>query len=474
MSGEGDVAPKFDYPAMDFETAQPYPVWERARGECPVIQVSGMSLGVDGTTFQVTRWDDVEHVLRDPETFSSSINAEHIGQFMGDLILAMDGKEHRSYRNLVAPAFRASQLEKWGDSMIGPTIGALLDDIAPLGRADLVRDITSKYPVRVICAIVGVPVEDSAQFHEWAEQINGGPLHPEVGMKASRAMREYLEPLVEERRANPCGDLLSDLVHAEVDGEQLSDERIYGFLRLLLPAGAETTFRVMGNALTALLTNADVMERVMADRSLLPLLIEETLRWESSVTQVSRVATPRHRGRRLPGACRLVGERDHGLGQPRRDSLRPCGGVRPRPPDPGAHRVRHRSAPVPRDAPGEARAADGARRDPRPAPEPAARPRRAEPAHPGPRVPRPRRAARPVRLEELGEAAGVGEVPVLAVRRDQLVAERGVHRHRLGLLHPRLEDQPPVAEPASTCLELEQQRAADAASACARRGCTCA
>ena len=286
-----DVAPKFDYPAMDFETAQPYPVWERARSECPVIPVSGMSLGVDGTTFQVTRWDDVEHVLRDPETFSSSINAEHIGQFMGDLILAMDGKEHRSYRNLVAPAFRASQLEKWGDSMIGPTIGALLDDIAPLGRADLVRDITSKYPVRVICAIVGVPVEDSAQFHEWAEQINTGPLHPEVGMQASRAMREYLEPLVEERRANPCGDLLSDLVHAEVDGEQLSEERIYGFLRLLLPAGAETTFRVMGNALTALLTNADVMERVMTDRSLLPALIEETLRWESSVTQVSRVAT---------------------------------------------------------------------------------------------------------------------------------------------------------------------------------------
>jgi cytochrome P450 len=286
-----DVAPKFEYPAMDFETAQPYPVWEQARGECPVIQVSGMSLGVDGTTFQVTRWDDVEHVLRDPETFSSSINAEHIGQFMGDLILAMDGKEHRSYRNLVAPAFRASQLEKWGDSMIAPTIGGLLDDIAPLGHADLVRDITSKYPVRVICAIVGVPVEDSAQFHEWAEQINGGPLHPEVGMKASRAMREYLEPLVEDRRENPCGDLLSDLVHAEVEGEQLSDERIYGFLRLLLPAGAETTFRVMGNALTALLTNADVMARVLADRSLLPLLIEETLRWESSVTQVSRVAT---------------------------------------------------------------------------------------------------------------------------------------------------------------------------------------
>jgi cytochrome P450 len=290
VSAVTDVAPKFDYPEMDFETAQPYAVWERARDECPVVPTRG-TMGMDATTYQVTRWDDVETVLRDGETFSSSINAEHIGQYMGDLILAMDGKEHRSYRNLVATAFRASQLDRWDQALIRPTIEGLLDEIAPAGRADLVRDVTSRYPVRVICGIVGVPVEDSAQFHQWAEEINTGPLHPDVGMTASRAMREYLEPLVAERRERHQGDLLSDLVHSEVDGEQLSEERLYGFLRLLLPAGAETTFRVMGNALTALLDAPEVMARVRADRGLLPALIEETLRWESSVTQVSRVAT---------------------------------------------------------------------------------------------------------------------------------------------------------------------------------------
>jgi len=283
--------PVFEFPEMDFETAQPYPVWARARQECPVIPTTGVSLGMHRKTYQVTRWEDVERVLRDAETFSSAINAEHIGQYMGDLILAMDGAEHRAYRNLVAKAFRASQLEHWGDDMIRPTIDALLDDIAPRGRADLVRDVTSKYPVRVICAIVGVPVEDSEQFHEWAEQINTGPLNPPVGMAASQAMRDYLAPLVEARRANPTGDFLSDLVHAEIDGEQLTDEKIYGFLRLLLPAGAETTFRAMGNALTALLTLPGLLDRVRGDRDLLPAVIEETLRWETSVTQVSRVAT---------------------------------------------------------------------------------------------------------------------------------------------------------------------------------------
>ena len=130
-------------------------------------------------------------MLRDGETFSSSINAEHIGQFMGELILAMDGKEHRAYRNLVAHAFRASQLEQWDDAA-GPADhrAGCSTRSRPLGRADLVRDVTSKYPVQVICGIVGVPLEDSAQFHQWAEEINTGPLNPPVGMAASQAMRD--------------------------------------------------------------------------------------------------------------------------------------------------------------------------------------------------------------------------------------------------------------------------------------------
>jgi cytochrome P450 len=280
----------FEY-EVDFFTPQPYPIWERARRECPVIPTTGRASPAEGRpTFTVTKFNDVDRVLRDGESFSSAINAEHIGQYMGELILAMDGKEHRSYRNLVAHAFRASQLDKWDDALVRPTINRLLDAIAPEGRADLVRDITSKYPVQVICGIVGVPLEDSAQFHQWSEQINTGPLNPPVGMAASKAMRDYLAPIVEDRRTNPRGDLISDLVHAEIDGHKLTDEKIYGFLRLLLPAGAETTFRVMGNALTGLLTHPDVMQRVVTDRSLMPAVIEETLRWETSVTQVSRNA----------------------------------------------------------------------------------------------------------------------------------------------------------------------------------------
>jgi len=275
---------------VDWLHGQPYAAWERARRSGrPVVEQPAM-YGHEGSSYQILGYADAEAVLRDADTFSSSINAEHIGQFMGDLILAMNGSEHRTYRNLVAKAFRASQLERWDETLVKPTIDRLLDSIAPLGRADLVASVTSVYPVQVICGIAGVPLEDAAQFAQWAEQINTGPLFPEQGMAASQAMVDYLRPLVEARRAEPGGDFLSDLVNQEVDGERLTDSKIYGFLRLLLPAGAETTFRVMGNCLYALLAHPDVLERAYADRELLPEVIEETLRWETSVTQVSRVA----------------------------------------------------------------------------------------------------------------------------------------------------------------------------------------
>jgi cytochrome P450 len=276
---------------IDFLTAQPYPLWADARqAGCPVVRTDRMSTpGRPG--YQIVTFDEAVAALRDPETFSSAINMEHIGEFMGELIVGLDGEEHRTYRNIVAHAFRRSQIEHWDAELVTPTIHRLLDEIAPLGRADLVATVTSRYPVWIICGIVGVPIEDAEQFHRWSEQINTGPLNPPQGHAAVKAMTDYLTPLVEDRRANPRGDLLSELVHTEIDGEALSDARLWGFLRLLLPAGAETTYRVMGNLLHALLTHPDEMERVRADRSLLPTAIEETLRWETSVTMVARVAT---------------------------------------------------------------------------------------------------------------------------------------------------------------------------------------
>jgi cytochrome P450 len=274
--------------------ADPYPFWAEARRSTPVVARQAFGRA----SYTVHRWDDVEAALRDEDTFSSRINLEMMGPFMGEVILAKNGPEHSKHRNLVSTAFRPSAVARWERELIGPTIDALLDRLAPRGRADLVAEVTRRYPMRVIAGILGVPLDDLDQFMRWAEAVNLGPTAPEAGMAASRAMREYLRPIVEDRRAHPRDDLISDLLRAEVDGERLDDPNLYGFLMLLLPAGAETTFRVMGNCLYALLTHPRDLERVRSDRALLPEAIEETLRWETSVTMISRVAT---RDTRLAG-----------------------------------------------------------------------------------------------------------------------------------------------------------------------------
>ncbi len=273
---------------LDYAALQPHDTWKALRQQCPV---QPLGVGEGGRpAYMVMRHDDVESVLRDATTFSNSIHNESMGPVMGELILGMDGQEHKDHRDLVARAFRASALARWDTELIAPAINALIDRIAPLGHADLVRDITTQYPVQVIAGIVGVPVEDHDRFQRWAQDITGVALDPGRAIAASREMAAYLLPIVHDRRERPTDDLISDLVTAEVDGRSLTDERILGFLRLLLPAGAETTFRAMGNCLVALLTHPDVMARVVADRDLLPAVIEETLRWETSVTIVSRNA----------------------------------------------------------------------------------------------------------------------------------------------------------------------------------------
>ncbi len=264
-----------------------YDYWAEFRRDESVGRFGGEGSDI----WLVSKYADVELVLRDPRRFSSRVNADTMGPVMGTVILAMDGEEHRRYRNLVAHAFRPSALARWESELIAPTIHRLIDGLAGRTSADLVAEITSQFPVQVIAEVLGVPSEAHERFHAWALDMNKGPDDYPVSTAASAAMREYLTPIVEDRKVHPTEDLISDIVTAEMDGERLSDEHIYGFLRLLLPAGAETTFAAMGSCLFALLSKPDVLDRVRADPSLLEAVVEETLRWETSVTMVNRETT---------------------------------------------------------------------------------------------------------------------------------------------------------------------------------------
>jgi len=265
----------------------PHREWDRGRAEPPEVRDDGFG----GRILNLYRRNHTESVLRNSAVFSTRVVAESMGPFMGPLMLGMDGDEHTAYRGLVSHAFRSSALARWETELVAPIINELLDDIAPRGKADLVAELTQRFPTRVIAGIMGVPMDDADQFRLWSEQVSAGPLHPEEGHAASQAMRDYLHPIVEDRKQSPRNDLISDITHAEIDGQRLDDEHIYGFLLLLMPAGAETTSREMGIALTALLTNEGWIDRLMADWSLLDQVIEETLRWESSAPLATREAT---------------------------------------------------------------------------------------------------------------------------------------------------------------------------------------
>jgi cytochrome P450 len=213
-----------------------------------------------------------------------------MGLVMGRTILEMDEPEHRMHRALVAPSFRSKVLERWEEELVALVVNQLIDGFIARGRSDLVRDITFNFPVQVIARILGLPLSDYPTFQRWALELTSVAANFERGMAASAALRDYFVDVMAERRATPGDDLISDLVRVEVDGERLSDEEIYSFLRLLLPAGVETTYRASGSLLFALLHDQAQFDALSNDRSLYPQAFEEVVRWEPPVTVILRRA----------------------------------------------------------------------------------------------------------------------------------------------------------------------------------------
>jgi cytochrome P450 len=136
-----------------------------------------------------------------------------------------------------------------------------------------------------------VPEEDHANFHRWAVELISVGIDHDRGMAASAKLRDLFAHVLEARRRDPREDLLSLLGQAELDGARLSDDAIFALLRLLAPAGAETTYRSSSNLLFGLLSNPEQLAALDADRSLMMAAIDEGLRWEPPLTGIQRTCT---------------------------------------------------------------------------------------------------------------------------------------------------------------------------------------
>jgi cytochrome P450 len=307
MASQQDGSPEASYdPMAQFaelagDVRDPYPMFAGIRVETPVMHVE---LGSGGryrhdekapritSLFTVTSHELAQQVLTDNVRFSSAANAMTIGPVMGRTILEMDPPEHQRHRALVAKAFRARVLDRWSDAIIGATVNELIDAFAGDGHADLIPQLTFPFPVRVIARVLGLPEADWPRFLRLSTQLIAVMRNWEGAIAASRELRGYFGEIIADRRRNTRDDdLVSQLIAAEVDGRRLSDEEIYPFLLLLLPAGAETTYRSSSNLLFGLLSDPGQLEAVRNDRSLVPQAIEEALRWETPLLTVARSAT---------------------------------------------------------------------------------------------------------------------------------------------------------------------------------------
>lgn len=280
----------------------PYPTLDKMRQEDPVLWSE------TGKYWIVTRYDDVYSILK-TLTYEKGLQrwkqVNPLAQFIPPVrkltesrkkwMLNMDPPDHTRLRSLVNKAFTPSMVAGMRDH-IKEIADYLLDQVQDKEEFDLVADYAFPLPVTVIAGMLGVPATDRDKFHKWSTSMTE-TLEPAVSMshmmkanKATEEIIEYLRPLVAERRKSPKDDLISALVAAEEDGQKLTEDELLNNCILILVAGHETTVNLIGNTVRCLLSHPDQLALLKEKPELMKGAIGETLRYESPVQLVRRLA----------------------------------------------------------------------------------------------------------------------------------------------------------------------------------------
>ena len=281
---------------------EPWAIYARGRAEQPAYEHLGLPLRV----ISLFRYEDVQTTLRDDAAFSNAFPTPRLlREQLGDdampppSMLGSDGTVHTRLRGLVNKAFTPRIVSRL-EPRLRELARELVDDALAKPEVDLIQALTYPLPVTAIAEIIGIPIEDRARFKVWSDRLVSniglgflGGLDVErvrQGRELRGEMHAYLIPLAEQRRRQPREDLMTGLVQAEHEGSRLSHDEMLQMLILLLVAGNETTTTLIGNAVLALLAHPEHERRARADRSRVPPLIEETLRWASPVQFAPRRA----------------------------------------------------------------------------------------------------------------------------------------------------------------------------------------
>jgi len=277
--------------------ANPYPFYAELRKNAPVSQVE------PGGMWAVTRYDDVVTVCKDATLFSCAGLANTTEQSwlqdnpLGESLIFLDPPQHGRLKTLVTRAFGPAVVTRLEPHMRA-LAAELTNGLVERRSVDFVEAFSVPMPARVIAPLLGLDQSLHSRFMRWAHDLTSGPatrpddVERQAQIRATVVeMKAYLGEVLESRRRTATGDLVSDLVRTQINGESLTDRELMGFLFVLLVAGLDTTVHLLSHSVRVLMEHPDVLARLRAEPALIPKFIEELLRYEPPVHGMVRLTT---------------------------------------------------------------------------------------------------------------------------------------------------------------------------------------
>jgi len=242
-----------------------------------------------GTAWLILRHEDVGRAFRDPRQFpAAAANLRYSLPVQGRTLLCMEGEEHRIHRVLVADAFQPRAVQALLGAVLRPLAHELIDGFGARRELDLVAAYCHRYPLRVIARLLGIPAADEEQLFAWVRGLFDYPFNPQAALTARDEVNAFLLPLIHARRSAPRADLISRLASAQVEAHSLSDEDILSFVKLLFPAGADTTYLTMGSMMNAVLGDEGLRARLLREPARIADAVEESVRLYGAVALLPR------------------------------------------------------------------------------------------------------------------------------------------------------------------------------------------
>lgn len=280
-----NVVTSYDHLAVS-AMPDPHPIVAEARNQCPVAH----SDQYDGFWI-VHRYGDVGSVARNPQVFCSGKGdtIPHHGFPLAVPPIEIDPPDHIKYRTPLLERLSPGAVARM-EPMLRSNVTALIDEFIERGEVEFTNELTIPLPAIAICSLLHIPAEDQKKFHEWAVQ----QMQVNSGLEAWVEEIMYFNVIYEDRTANPIDprdDLPTYLMQIEIDGEPLSQMHFVAMMTELLGAGLDTTANTSAHILLLLSQRLDLRQELLEDFSLIPMAIEEMLRYITPLPVLCRTAT---------------------------------------------------------------------------------------------------------------------------------------------------------------------------------------